>query len=53
MKRLNHSLLNVLVALACCFFVFPIAWILLMSLKTPAEAFSLPPTLIFTPIIDR
>ncbi|MCX7027391.1 MAG: carbohydrate ABC transporter permease [Spirochaetes bacterium] len=53
MKRHGNAALNIVVLLVCCFFAFPVIWILMMSLKTPADAFSLPPKLLFKPIVEN
>jgi multiple sugar transport system permease protein len=34
-------------------FIFPVFWVLLMSLKNPVDAFVLPPKIIFTPVFDN
>lgn len=44
---------GVAIALVLVFFLFPIAWIFLMSLQTNETILSIPPSLAFTPIIDN
>ena len=46
----KYTLVTYLIAIL---FVFPVFWILLMSLRTPVEAFAIPPKLIFKPILDN
>jgi multiple sugar transport system permease protein len=42
-----------LITLVLVFFLFPIAWIFLMSLQTNETILRIPPSLAFTPIIDN
>ena len=44
---------SVAITLVLVFFLFPIAWIFLMSLQTNETILSIPPSLAFTPIIDN
>jgi len=44
---------SVLITLVLIFFLFPIAWIFLMSLQTNETILRIPPSLAFTPIIDN
>jgi multiple sugar transport system permease protein len=44
---------GVLITLVLVFFLFPIAWIFLMSLQTNETILRIPPSLAFTPIIDN
>lgn len=44
---------GVLITLVLVFFLFPIAWIFLMSLQTNETILTIPPSLTFTPIIDN
>ena len=44
---------GVLITLVLIFFLFPIAWIFLMSLQTNETILRIPPSLAFTPIIDN
>jgi multiple sugar transport system permease protein len=49
----NRLLFVILVALALCFFMLPIVWMLLTSFKHNSEAMSLPPRLTFTPTLEN
>ncbi len=42
-----------LVMIAALFAIFPILWILLMALKSPIDAFALPPKLVFSPVLEN
>ncbi len=42
-----------LLALVVVFFMFPIVWILLMSVQTNETILSIPPSLVFTPTFDN
>jgi multiple sugar transport system permease protein len=44
---------SVLITLVLVFFLFPIAWIFLMSLQTNETILRIPPSLAFTPILDN
>lgn len=44
---------SVAIMLVLVFFLFPIAWIFLMSLQTNETILRIPPSLAFTPIIDN
>ena len=44
---------GVLITLVLVFFLFPIAWIFLMSLQTNETILRIPPSIVFTPIIDN
>jgi multiple sugar transport system permease protein len=44
---------GVLITLVLIFFLFPIAWIFLMSLQTNETILRIPPSIVFTPIIDN
>jgi multiple sugar transport system permease protein len=44
---------GVLITLVLVFFLFPIAWIFLMSLQTNETILRIPPSIAFTPIIDN
>ena len=44
---------SVAITLVLVFFLFPIAWIFLMSLQTNETILRIPPSLAFTPIIDN
>ena len=52
-SSLEKILRSVAITLVLVFFLFPIAWIFLMSLQTNATILSIPPSLAFTPIIDN
>lgn len=49
----ERVLRGVLITLVLIFFLFPIAWIFLMSLQTNETILRIPPSLAFTPIIDN
>jgi len=49
----ERILRGVLITLVLIFFLFPIAWIFLMSLQTNETILRIPPSLAFTPIIDN
>ncbi len=49
----ERVLRGVLITLVLVFFLFPIAWIFLMSLQTNETILRIPPSLAFTPIIDN
>jgi len=51
--RLRRALLGFILLLALLWAVFPLLWILSISLKTQSEAFIMPPQLIFTPTFDN
>jgi multiple sugar transport system permease protein len=44
---------GVLITLVLVFFLFPIAWIFLMSLQTNETILRIPPSIVFTPIFDN
>jgi multiple sugar transport system permease protein len=44
---------GILITLVLVFFLFPIVWILLMSLQTNETILRIPPSLVFTPIFDN
>lgn len=50
---LEKILRSVAITLVLVFFLFPIAWIFLMSLQTNETILRIPPSLAFTPIIDN
>ncbi|MCA3555973.1 carbohydrate ABC transporter permease [Aestuariivirga sp.] len=50
---LEKILRGAAIALVLVFFLFPIAWIFLMSLQTNETILRIPPSLAFTPIIDN
>ena len=50
---LERILRSVAITLVLIFFLFPIAWIFLMSLQTNETILRIPPSLAFTPIIDN
>ena len=52
-SALEKILRSVAITLVLVFFLFPIAWIFLMSLQTNETILSIPPSLAFTPIIDN
>lgn len=52
-KRRGGVITFVLLTLWSIFALAPIAWILMMSLKTPADIISWPPKFIFSPIADN
>jgi multiple sugar transport system permease protein len=52
-SSLEKLLRGVLITLVLVFFLFPIVWILLMSLQTNETILRIPPSLAFTPIIDN
>lgn len=45
--------LTLLTYLVACLFAFPIFWIFLMAFKTSVDAFTLPPKLIFEPVLEN
>ena len=49
----ERVLRGVLITLVLIFFLFPIAWIFLMSLQTNETILRIPPSIAFTPIIDN
>jgi multiple sugar transport system permease protein len=49
----ERVLRGVLITLVLIFFLFPIVWIILMSLQTNETILRIPPSLAFTPIIDN
>jgi multiple sugar transport system permease protein len=49
----ERVLRGVLITLVLIFFLFPIAWIFLMSLQTNETILRIPPSIVFTPIIDN
>ena len=49
----ERVLRGVLITLVLVFFLFPIAWIFLMSLQTNETILRIPPSVVFTPIIDN
>jgi multiple sugar transport system permease protein len=50
---LEKILRSVAITLVLVFFLFPIAWIFLMSLQTNETILRIPPSIAFTPIIDN
>ncbi|MCA3574887.1 MAG: carbohydrate ABC transporter permease [Aestuariivirga sp.] len=52
-STLEKVLRGVLITLVLVFFLFPIAWIFLMSLQTNETILRIPPSVVFTPIIDN
>jgi multiple sugar transport system permease protein len=52
-SSLEKILRSVAITLVLVFFLFPIAWIFLMSLQTNETILRIPPSLAFTPIIDN
>jgi len=50
---LEKILRSLAIMLVLVFFLFPIAWIFLMSLQTNETILRIPPSLAFTPIIDN
>ncbi len=53
MSRLERALRGVLIALVLVFFLFPIFWILLMSLQTNDQILRIPPSLLFEPTLTN
>ncbi|MFO1075146.1 MAG: carbohydrate ABC transporter permease [Geminicoccaceae bacterium] len=56
MERSNlpgRILHGVLLALVIFFFLFPIAWVLLMSFQTNEQILRIPPSLVFAPTLDN
>lgn len=51
--RLKSTLVHLLLTVATLLFVFPIIWVLLTSIKSRAEAISIPPTWLFIPTITN
>jgi multiple sugar transport system permease protein len=49
----ERVLRGVLITLVLVFFLFPILWIFLMSLQTNETILRIPPSVVFTPIIDN
>ncbi|WP_421692885.1 carbohydrate ABC transporter permease [Aestuariivirga sp.] len=52
-SNLEKIIRSVLITLVLVFFLFPIAWIFLMSLQTNETILRIPPSIAFTPIIDN
>ena len=52
-SSLEKILRSVAITLVLIFFLFPIAWIFLMSLQTNETILRIPPSIAFTPIIDN
>lgn len=52
-STLEKVLRGVLITMVLVFFLFPIAWIFLMSLQTNETILRIPPSVVFTPIIDN
>jgi len=52
-SSLEKILRSVAITLVLVFFLFPIAWIFLMSFQTNETILRIPPSLTFTPIIDN
>jgi len=52
-SNLEKILRSVAITLVLVFFLFPIAWIFLMSLQTNETILRIPPSIAFTPIIDN
>ena len=50
---LERLIRGILITLVLVFFLFPIVWILLMSLQTNETILRIPPSLVFTPIFDN
>ena len=51
--RLFRALGYILLAIICVWCLFPILWAFLISIQTEADAFSIPPKLLFTPTMDN
>src|SRR5699024_3010733 len=52
-KRIQHTLAIVALTAWSLFALAPIVWILMMSLKTPAQVVSNPPLFFFTPTLEN
>ncbi|MFN4143107.1 carbohydrate ABC transporter permease [Aestuariivirga sp.] len=52
-SNIEKLIRGALITLVLVFFLFPIAWIFLMSLQTNETILRIPPSLAFTPIIDN
>lgn len=52
-KRLKHGVVIILLSAWTLFAIAPIVWILMMSLKTPEDIISNPPTFVFIPTLDN
>ena len=52
-SNLEKIIRSVLITMVLVFFLFPIAWIFLMSLQTNETILRIPPSIAFTPIIDN
>ena len=52
-KTWKKTLLTLITYIMAIGFVFPIYWILMMSFKTSADSFAIPPKLFFTPTFDN
>ena len=50
---LERLIRGILITLVLVFFLFPIVWILLMSLQTNETILRIPPSLVFTPTFDN
>ena len=51
--RLKSTLVHVMLTVATLLFVFPIIWVFLTSIKSRAEAVTVPPTWLFIPTITN
>lgn len=50
---IGRMLRGVALTLVLLFFLFPIAWVFLMSFQTNAEILRIPPSLVFTPTLEN
>lgn len=48
----NKLIVTIFAFIILALFIFPIYWLITMSLKTNVDIFNFPPNLIFTPILD-
>lgn len=52
-RRVNDGILTAATYIIALAFVFPVFWVLLMSLKKSVDAFAIPPKWIFSPVLEN
>src|SRR5690554_3827957 len=52
-RRVNDGILTAATYIIAIAFVFPVFWVLLMSLKKSVDAFAIPPKWIFSPVLEN
>jgi len=52
-KRLEDSIYYFLIAIVLLFFLFPIYWIFITSIKVQSDVFAIPPKFLFTPTLSN